>query len=153
MSKSAEQIRSAARPFGLPLISQLKNAMTVYPSKFNPAEKSVKMLEVTVPVESCGMLVTSTIYGRIKPTNSGHEYIVGASIPKNVVFESDEQREAFIEHAEAAAIRSAGWDKLYAKAEALLTGVKAPDAKPDRPRLVKNVTIGVTKPLEAAQNA
>lgn len=140
--KSAE-IRSNSRsPFGLPLVSSLKTAMKAYPGKFNPAERSVKMLEITVPIESCGAMVTATVYGRLVPTSTGHEITYAASVPRGVHFESDEQRDAFLATAELAAQRSSTWEKLMASADAALTGVEAPRAEnaPQRPRLVRTKT-------------
>jgi hypothetical protein len=147
MSKSAEQIRSNSRsPFGLPLVSQLKTQMKVYASKFAAGERSVKVLEVTVPIESCGLMIVSSIYGNYKPTTTGHEISYSATVPKNTYFESDDQRNDFIATAELAATRSSGWARLEAQADALLMGVEAPkrENRIERPRLVKTVAITTT---------
>jgi hypothetical protein len=153
MSKSAEQIRSNSRsPFGLPIIAELKNEMTAYESKFNKAEKSCKVLEVTVPIDSCGAMVTATIYGRLRPNTTGHELSFAASVPKGVYFENGDQRDDFLAWAETAAQRSANWEKLTARAEAVLLGQKperkADDKRVERPRLVRNVANVIAKPTE-----
>jgi hypothetical protein len=146
MSKSAaitttNHTAAARNPFGLPLISMLKTAMKAYPGKFNPAERSVKMLEVTVPIESCGAMVTATVYGRLVPNSAGHTISYEASVPRGVHFESDEQRTAFLAHAEIAASRSSAWEKLMAQADAALLGIDAPVSENAvaRPRLVRTV--------------
>lgn len=104
--------------------------------------KSVKVLDVIVPLPLIGMRVNSALYGNLEVKSDGTEISFTAYIPKKFMSAmDDDSRERFLAHVENGAASWVGFDKATAAAAAKLTGQSKKVAAGEiaRPRLVKAV--------------
>lgn len=115
----------------------------VYPDRFGGG-KSTKLLLFTVPLNGTGLVADGSIYMRLKVTDTGHELVPSASVPK-ALSGPKEATDRFLAHVENAAIEWPDYDKAFIAASDRLLGVKTaptasgPAVRPNMvPRLVKH---------------
>lgn len=144
--------KAQANPFGIATVSRPDWDMSVRDGKMG---KSVHMLNVSVPILSCGLTVNAAIYAGIPATGpDAGSFVIEPNVSAKAVKITDKyDRERFKTHALNAAQAWPGYAKLEAEAEAMLTGeaVKRDADASMRPRLVRK--LASHKPIVDASSA
>lgn len=150
-NQAVQQNTPKQYPFGVATVAKPDFEMAVYDSKYS---RSVRLLDVVVPIVSCGLNVIAAVYASIPKSgeNAGALVIEPSINRKHVKFDETADTELFKTHALKAAQSWPGWAKREAEAEALLTGnaVKRETANM-APRLVRKLA-AAAEPNDGSQS-
>lgn len=136
---SAEQNaanRAIAYPFGSAVVKKSEYEMSARDNR--GGERSCAVLMVDIPIISCGLIVTSTMYANFDPKRG--EITFQASLPKNVKMPEENDKALFRAHALSAAEAFREWDALQARAESVLLGRNVKPTFDRATKLVRTVS-------------
>jgi hypothetical protein len=149
----AEQPKNNLYPFGIATVRKPSFDMSARDGR--DGQKSCKMLEIDVPIVSCGVIVTASMYANYDPKRG--ELVFQGSAPRGVTLPEDADKALFRAHVLAACEAHREWEALQNKAESVLLGTYQRPVTEKPTRLVR--TVGGVKqviaeaPAPAAQNA